>query len=134
MNEIQFYVLIAVLAALEGGLVLAGIMPPISSYSIGQIILSLAGIGTTAYMGWTFAKTGMKKVAIKGTIAGTISIAIILLSAAIGLMAGIPVLGMQIPSAYVPLAFISIAVPNIVLFMIAAILGTLTAKKLQKKP
>jgi len=132
VKEIQFYVLITVLAALEGGLVLAGILPPISSYSIGTVILSLAGLAAVAYMGRAFSNEGIKKVAIKGTIAGTVSIAIILLSAAIGIMVNVPVLGMSIPSAYLPLAFISIAVPNIILFTIFAVFGALIAKKLHK--
>lgn len=132
IKEFRFYVLVAVLAALECSLILAGILEPMSHYSIGQVVLSLASLVTVAYMGWTLSKTGMKKVAVKGAVAGVISITITLSSAAIGIMVGTPVLGIEIPPSYLLPAFISIAVTNIILFMVSAVIGAFLAKKLQK--
>ncbi|MFH0829561.1 MAG: hypothetical protein V1887_00160 [Candidatus Aenigmatarchaeota archaeon] len=132
MKEIVFYALVAVLTALECSLILVGILPPMSSYSTSQLVLNIASIAAVIYMGWTFTKTGMKKVAMKGAIAGGIIVTITLLSAIIGISAGIPVLGMAIQHEMLPLAFLSIAVSNVLLFTIFAVLGAFLARKLQK--
>ncbi len=133
MKEIRFYVIIAALTVLESLLILAGILPPLSSYSAGQIVLILAQVATVIYMGFSFAKLGLKKVAVKGALAGLVMMAIVSVFSAIGYIKGIPVLGIPMQSAsYLPIVLLVTAIPNILLFAVFAVVGALLAQKFKK--
>jgi hypothetical protein len=130
MKEIRFYILIAALTVLEGLLILAGILPPMASYSMGQIVISLAQIATVTYMGFSLAKLGLKKVAVKGALAGLVMMVIVSMFSLIGYVEGIPVLGISLQSAYyLPVALISMAIMNILLFAVLAAVGAALAPK-----
>jgi len=131
----KFLLIIAALTVLEGLLILAGILPPLSAYSAVQIIFILAQIATVAYMGFSLAKLGLKKIAVKGALAGLVMMAVVSVFSAIGYVRGIPVLGVPVQAAaYLPIVLLVIAVPNILLFAIFAIAGALLApKKTMKK-
>ena len=137
MKEIQFYVLVAVTVTLECGLILAGILTPLSSYSIGNILFGLAVMAIVTYMGWNFSKLGLKNVAIKAVITVLINMAVISLAALIGYNIKKPVLGISLSSInYLPVALLSSSVVNILIFTFLAVLGAWLAQKLkhQQKP
>jgi len=130
MKEIRFYIIIAALTVLEGLLILAGVLPPLSSYSIGQIAIQLAGIFTVIFMGFGLAKLGLKKAAVKGALAGFVMMAIVSVFSVIGYIKGIPVLGISLQSAaYLPLALAAMVVSNIILFAAFAVAGALAGRK-----
>lgn len=134
MKEIHFYVLVAVTVALECGLILAGILTPLSSYSIGNILFGLAVIAIVTYMGWNFSKIGLKNVAIKAVIAALINMAVISLATLIGYSIKNPVLGISLPSInYLPIALLPSSVANILIFIFFAVLGALLAQKLKPR-
>lgn len=135
MKGLRFYIAVALLAVLESLLILAGILPPLSSYSAGIIGFSLAQIAIVAYMGFSLAKLGLKKVAVKSVLAGIVMMAVISVFTAIGYIEGIPVLGLSFQSAYyLPIALLSMAVANALLFAVFAVVGALLApKKTTKK-
>jgi predicted membrane-bound spermidine synthase len=132
MKEIQFYVLVAVTVALECGLILAGVLTPLSSYSIGNILFGLAVIAIVIYMGWNFSKIGLKNVAIKAVIAALINMAVISLATLIGYNIKKPVLGISLSSInYLPVALLSSSVANILIFTFVAVLGAWLAQKIK---
>jgi len=134
MKEIQFYVLVVVTVALECGLILAGVLTPLSSYSIGNILFGLAVIAIVIYMGWNFSKIGLKNVAIKAVIAALINMAVISLATLIGYNIKKPVLGISLSSInYLPVALLSSSVANILIFTFVAVLGALLAQKLKPR-
>lgn len=134
MKDKYFYNIIAVLTVLEGLLILTGILPPLSSYSVGQIVLSAAQLATVAYMGLRLAKLGLKKVAVKGALAGLVMMAVVSVFSVIGYVKGIPVLGISVQSAtYLPLVLLFMAVPNILLYAAFAVVGALAGRKKTKK-
>jgi hypothetical protein len=135
IKSFRFYNAIAVLAVLEGLLILAGVLPPISSYSAGIVAFSLAQMAVVAYMGISLAKIGFKKVAVKGALAGLVMMAVVSVFSVIGYMYGIPVLGIPVQSAaYLPVALISMAIANALLFAAFAVVGALLVpKKTTKK-
>jgi len=134
MKEIHFYVLVAVTVALECGLILAGVLTPLSSYSIGNIIFGLAVIAIVIYMGWNFSKLGLKKVAIKAVIAVIINIVVISLATLIGYNIKKPILGISLPSInYLPIALLSSSVVNILIFTFFAVLGAWLSQKLKPR-
>ena len=61
-------ILFVALTVIEVGLMLAGVLPPLTSGSVINTLFSLAKLAIIAYAGWIFAHQGLKAAAIKGSI------------------------------------------------------------------
>jgi MFS family permease len=130
MKEVYFYVFFAAITTLQYILILNGFLPPLLAYSIGNILFSLAIAVILIYMGWSFAKLGLKKVAIKGVIAAVVSMVVISLATVIGHIIKEPVLGIYIPSIYyLPIYLLLLALLGIVLCVLFATMGVWLAQR-----
>ena len=133
MKEIQFYAIISAIAAAESLLILTGILPPLSSYSIGQILFSFAQLAVVVRMGWSSAKLGLEKVAVKGAKIGLVFMANIAVFSLIGYLSGTALLGVTVPSAVgLLLILLSMTIMNVITFAIFAVVGMSFALKLKK--
>lgn len=132
MKTIHFYILFAAIAAIQAVLILSGFLTPLFSYSLGNILFSLIVAAIIIYMGWSFAKLSLKKVAMRGVIAALIAVAVISLFTIVGYIIKKPVLGVQLPSIYyLPLPLLSLALQNVVLFVVLAVFGAWLARKIK---
>jgi hypothetical protein len=61
-----FFKVAVLLALLESALMLLGFLPTLLSYSLLGILFTSALYAVIAYMGWTNAEDGLKKVALDG--------------------------------------------------------------------
>jgi hypothetical protein len=130
MKEIHFYILFALIAAIQSGLILSGFLTPLSSYSVNNIIFSLVVAVIIIYMGWSLTKLGLKKVAIKGAIAALVSVLVISLASVIGYTIKRPVLGVKLPSIYyIPVPLLSAALLDAMVYAIFAVLGAWLAQR-----
>jgi len=132
MKEIYFYALFAIIAALQSALILGEFLSPLFSYTPNNILFSLCVIAVVMYMGWSLAKFGLKKVAIKGAIAALVSSLVISLATIVGYLIKRPVLGIQLPSIYylsIPLLVITFL--TVVLYAFFAVLGALLAQNIK---
>jgi MFS family permease len=137
MKEIRFehlVALVAILSALRFSLVLADVLPPLSSNSPGHSLFVLANIAVMVYLGWTFSKGGLKSAAIKGAVAAFASSVILVFAMAIGTVVQKPVLGIAIPSfEMLLLVLLFTSMLNIAIGAILAVCGAWLARLLQKK-
>jgi hypothetical protein len=132
MKEIYFYALFAIIAALQSALILGGFLSPLFSYTPNNILFSLCVIAVVMYMGWSLAKLGLKKVAIKGAIAALVSYLVISLAAVVGYLITRPVLGIQLLSIYyLPIPLLVMTFLNVVLYAFFAALGALLAQNIK---
>jgi len=131
IKEVHFYIIMPAIAALECGLILAGFLTPISSYSAGNIAFSLVSVLVMIYMGWTLSGLGIKKVAAKGALAALAAVAVLSLFSITGYGLGRPVLGMAVQSAYyLPAVLLSVSITNILIFTLFAVIGALLAGRI----
>jgi hypothetical protein len=75
---------IMLLSILEPVLIIAGILPPIFSYSLGNILFSLADFAVVAYVAYTRANEGLKASLLNGLALGLTSASIICTSGLAG--------------------------------------------------
>jgi len=130
MKELYFYVLFVALFAAQTGLILGGVLEPMSSYSAGNILFTGLVAAIAVYMGWGLSESGIKKVAIKGAIVAFVGVTVIACASLIGYTIGKPVLGLTLPSAaylVVPLLFILLL--TIILYASLAVLGVWVAQR-----
>lgn len=133
MEYIGFTVLAVLVAALKLGLILAGVLPPISSNSAGNLVFSLLQIAVIACMGWKFAKQGLKKVAVKGAVLMLAYVAVLCMAVLIGFYLKRPVLGAQVPSTYYLLVILTLnAAFNILVGAVIATCAAWIARKIKK--
>lgn len=133
--EICLVLLVAALSALEGALILAGILPPISSYSAGNILFLLARAAVVAYAGWKVAKPGVGA-ALKGAMLAFASSIVMVAAVLAGQIIRKPVFGISVPpSQYALLNSALILALNILasvlLGAIVAVLAAWAAKLLK---
>ena len=132
MKTIHFYVLVPVIAAAECGLILAGLLPPLSSYSAGQIVFGLIMISVMICMGLNLAELGFRKVTIKGAVASLGAVIVVSLFSAVGYIIKKPVLGVSLPSVYfLPVVLFFMGVENILIFTFFAVFGRWLAHKIR---
>jgi hypothetical protein len=70
MRLFHFVAAVAMLSVIEAVLVVLGVLPPVLSYSPGNIMFSLAKLVVIVYAGVITASEGLKKSALNGTILG----------------------------------------------------------------
>jgi len=133
MKETRAIALIAALAAIQAGLILGGILPPISVNSSVNVLFNVARIGIVAYAGWMLSKNNFKDAAINGAIAALAGIIITFAATFIGMAMSIPVLGMAFPSqSYLMLTLVVMLIANVFLGAIVAVFGAWLGRKFKK--
>ena len=136
MKIFWFAALIAVIAALECSLILAGVLPVLSAYSFGHAIFIAVMFGVLAYMGWALyrPKKPIRSVLLQGAGVSLAGVVILCLAVLIGFYSGRPVLGVALPAAIyvIPILAIDAAV-NAVMGAFFAGCGALAARKMKRK-
>jgi len=128
--------LIMLLSVLEPVLIISGVLPPISTYSPGNILFGLAGYGIVAYLAFSRADEGVKKSAINGAVLGFTSVSITCASALVGTnFYEQPVIGISTGSQQPPLLMlILLIVESTVLVALFSALVTWLTSKFKQKP
>jgi len=130
MKELSFYVLFVALFAAQTGLILGGVLAPVSSYSAGDILFSVIIAAGVIYMGWNLSDFGIKKVALKGVIVAFVGVTVIACASIIGYTIGKPVLGVSLPSAaYLVIPLLSIFLLSAILYALLAVGGSWVAQR-----
>jgi hypothetical protein len=112
-NLMQLSALIALVSLIEVGLIIAGILPPIASYSPGNLVFLFARLAIYVYAGILFAKEGVKKAARNGAILALVSALIVCAGSLTGkFLLGKSVLGIPAPNT-----------ESLILILILVILG-----------
>ncbi len=133
MKESRIIALMIVLAGLQTGLILVGILPPLSVNTLANILFLLARIAIIGYAGWIFSGLGFKEVAIKGGIVTLASVIPVSLATFIGMMVHKPVLGINFTSQiYLLINLLIIAIINVMLGAVLAVIGALIGRKFIK--
>ena len=135
MEKRHIIALPAALSLLEAILIFAGLLPPMFSYSPGNIVFSVLRISIIFYIGWIWASEGLKKNAVSGAYAMAGSVIIIFLAAIIGIYLGKPVLG--IPGQNI-LSLLLIMIVNLLLncalaAFIAALAAWISVRKISRR-
>jgi len=130
MKFFHFAIIIVAFVAIRLGLVLGGMLPVLSSYSMENNLLSLALIAIALCMGWVLSGIGARKAAIKGAIAMLLGVAILWIAAVTGYIFRRPVLGIQVPSIDYFIAALAItSAVNILLVAAVAASGAVIGRK-----
>lgn len=130
MKELYFYVLFAAIFAAQTGLIMDGVLDPVSSYSVRNIVFSVFVAVVVIYMGWNLSESGIKKVAIKGAIAAFVGVTVIACASIIGYTIGKPILGVSLPSAaYLFVPLLSLLLLSVILYALLAVLGAGVAQR-----
>jgi hypothetical protein len=130
MKEIHFYILFAAIVVVQEGLVMGGILDPLTSYSARNILFGVFVAAVVIYMGWNLFEFGIKKVAIKGAIVAFVSTTVITCASIIGYTLSRPVLGLSIPSAaYMIVPLLLILLSTIIFYALLAVVGTWIAQR-----
>lgn len=133
MKESHIIALMIGLASLQTGLILLGILPPLSVNTLANILFLLARIAIIGYTGWIFSGLGFKEVAIKGGIVTLASVIPVCLATFIGMMVHKPVLGINFASQiYLLISLLIIAIINVMLGAVLAVIGALIGRKFIK--
>jgi len=124
--ELRYLAAIAgMLVLLESALIMAGLLAPVSSYSIGNILFLLARVLVIFYAGWSVAKSGLRVAAKNGAIVAAVAALVLFLSVFAGRLLGRPILGMGIPSDALSLlliVIINLAI-NVLIGTVIAVIG-----------
>jgi len=136
MKIFRFAALIAAIIAVECSLILAGVLPVLSTYSFGQIAFTVVMFGVIFYMGWTLyrPKNPLRSILLRGAGVSLAGVVILCLAVLIGFYSGRPVLGVALPAAIyvIPILAIDAAV-NVVMGAFFAGCGALAARKMKRK-
>jgi len=98
MKEIRIVAFMIVLTGIRAGLILGGILPPLSVNSSVNTLFLLANIVIFGYTGWIFSGIGFKEAAKKGGIVALAAVITVYLGIFIGMTVDKPVLGMSFAS------------------------------------
>ncbi|MFH1433445.1 MAG: hypothetical protein ABIG32_00940, partial [Candidatus Uhrbacteria bacterium] len=116
-------------------LVFVGILPPLSSYSIGNLLFSFARMATIIYAGILYFDKGLKKSALYGGILGFVMVAVFSLASFISkTYFRKPILGIVIPSdASYFLIMTIVILENVLLGVVIAVCASWITKKIKHK-
>jgi hypothetical protein len=134
-NDLRLPLAIVVLiSAIEVALIVLGILPPILSYSLGNLLFSFAHLVVVAYAGMIVAGEGLRKSAqAGGAVAFTASFAICILAFFCSSFFHVPILGVHVAGT-VPelLVFAMIIVENTVLGALVSVVMSWVSLKFGK--
>jgi hypothetical protein len=125
---------VATISLLETFLVIVGILPPVLSYSPGNLFFMLLTFALIVYAGTVFAKEGSRKAALNGAILSFTSAMIICLASLVGsVWSNRVVLGVPAPNTEsLIIIFALIVLENVALGTIVAGFVAFLTKKLRK--
>jgi len=130
MKELYFYVLFTVIIAAQTGLIMGGVLDPVSSYSARNIVFSVFVAAVVIYMGWNLSEFGIKKIAIKGAIVAFVGVTVLACASIIGYTIGKPILGVYLPSvAYMVLPLLYMLLLSAILYALLAVVGAWVAQR-----
>ncbi len=133
MKESRIIALMIVLASLQAGLILVGILPPLSVNTLANTLFLLARIAIIGYTGWIFSGPGFKEAAKKGGVVALAAVIPVILAVLIGMMVHKPVLGINFASQLnLLINLLIIAIINVMLGVVLAVIGALIGRKLIK--
>ncbi len=131
---LRFAAAMALLSVLEVALIFSGLLPPIFSYSPGNIVFALARLSVIAYIAYSGAKNGVVEAAKNGAVLSLASVVAMCLAAlASGLWLKKPVLGISAPSdaaLFQILAFLLLG--NVILGAAIAVMVAAIAVRIKK--
>ncbi len=131
---LSLVLLIAFLALFESILIFIDVLPPTTSYSVGNLLFSIARLGIIIYSGVIFYNEGLKKSSFYGGILGFVTASIVSLASFISrFYFGKPILGISVPSASYYLVMTIIVIENILLGAIVAAGASWITKKLSQR-
>jgi hypothetical protein len=133
MKEIRILFLMIALAGIQAGLILGGILPPLSVNSTVNMLFLFARIAIIGYMGWIFSGIGFKEVAIKGGIVTLASVITVYIGIFIGMTMQKTVLGISFISQ-LDLLFILLimGIINVMFGAVFAVFGAIIGRKFLK--
>ncbi|MCJ7571485.1 MAG: hypothetical protein MUO82_06370 [Candidatus Thermoplasmatota archaeon] len=130
MKELYFYVLFTAIIAAQTGLIMGGVLDPVSSYSARNIVFSVFVAAVVIYMGWNLSEFGIKKIAIKGAIVAFVGVTVLACASIIGYTIGKPILGVYLPSvAYMVLPLLYMLLLSAILYALLAVVGAWIAQR-----
>ena len=131
LNFVQLAGAIIILVIAESSLIIAGVLPPMASYSAGNLIFTFLRLAIFAYAGALALDGGLAKAARNGAILGFASSFLISLSTlAAKALLGISVLGISVPNpGYLYLVLAITVVGNSLLGALIAVIAFFIAKK-----
>ena len=121
------------LTGIRTGLILGGILPPLSVNSSVNTLFLLAHIAIIGYTGWIFSGIGFKVAAIKGGIVMLAAVITVYLGTFIGMTMHIPVFGISFASQ-LDLLFILLfmGIINVMFGAVIAVIGAIIGRKFIK--
>ena len=133
MKENCIIALMIALTGIRAGLILGGILPPLSVNSSVNTLFLLAHIAIIGYTGWIFSGLSLKGAAIKGGIVTLAAVITIYLGLFIGITLHIPFLGMSFASQldlFFSVLFLGII--NVMFGAVFAVIGAIIGRKFMK--
>ena len=126
--------LIAALSLIESFLILLDVLPPVASYSLGNLLFSFAKIALIIYAGITYYDKGLKRSAFYGGILGFVMVSVVALFSFISMTyLKKPVLGISVSFSSYPLVMIILILENVMVGMIIAVCASWITKKIKHK-
>ncbi len=133
MKEIRIIALVIALTGIQAGLILGGILPPLSVNSSVNTLFLLARIAIIGYTGWIFSGLGFKEAAIKGGIVTLAAVITVYLGIFIGMTMHKPVLGISFASRfYLLFDLLFMGIINVMFGAVFAVIGALIGRKFMK--
>jgi len=131
MKENCIIALMIALTGIRAGLILGGILPPLSVNSSVNTLFLLAYIAIIGYTGWIFSGLSLKAAAIKGGIVTLAAVITIYLGLFIGMIIHKPVLGISFASQ-LDLVFILLflGMINVMSGAVISVIGAIIGRKL----
>ena len=133
MKEIHIIALMIALTGIQAGLILGGILPPLSTNSSVNTLFLLARLAIIGYTGWIFSGSGFKEAAIKGGIVTLAAVITVYLGIFIGMTINKPVLGISFASRlYLLFNLLFMGIINLMFGTAFAVIGALIGRKFKK--
>ncbi|MDO8726493.1 MAG: hypothetical protein Q7J35_10540 [Candidatus Methanoperedens sp.] len=130
MKEIRIIAFMIALTGIRAGLILGGILPPLSVNSSFNTLFLLAHIVIIGYTGWIFSRLGFKEAAIKGGIVTLAAVITIYLGLFIGMTIHKPVLGISFASQLdLVIILLFLGMINVMSGAVIAVIGAMIGRK-----
>jgi hypothetical protein len=121
---------------IEPALIIAGILPPVYTFSPGNILFALADYAVVAYVAFSRADEGLRVSAINGLALGFASASIICSAGLIGSnIYGMPVIGISVDSKqFLFSTLVMLVIESTILVSLFSVLVTWLTIKFKQKP
>lgn len=130
---VPFIIFMSLLSILEGTLILFGVIQPIASYSIPNILFSFLKIALVVYVSITFLKGQIKNSALAGGILGGISVVILSVFSLISRVSfKVPIFGVAVTGNSYFISMFVVILENIILYAVISLVAGFIAGKFRK--